>query len=625
VGKKRSQPKPRASAVPKPSGARAALRPILLRVAVGVTVTVFFLLVIEAVLRLFDCGRPTSYFVRLDDRGTLTLNPRFGWRFMPRATATEPWPVMLAARKTPGTVRIFVLGESAAQGTPAPAFGFGRILEVMLSQQYPQRRFEVVNLAMRGINSHVVREIARESAALQPDLFLIYMGNNEAIGLHAPEPGRFNLTPYLRILRASQWARSTRLGASLQDAAHALRKHPAKREQDMVFFRRNRLVADAPERTAVYDNFKANLEDILRIAQASGARTLLSTVAVNLQDFPPLASLHRAGLEAATLAQWEAAYGYGTNAEACGRLAEAVTNYLEAVRLDEGFAELHFRLARCQVALGQIAPARQHFGLARDWDALQFRTDGRLNRIIRETAVRRAGGGVVLVDAEKAFAEDPGNVSGVPGGRQFYEHAHLTFDGDYLLARTFFDALTQTLGLAGASAAGPPPSRAECAGALAFSEWDEVGVNAAMVRLTSRPPFLDQLEHDQRQRAAEEIIRQRTDRFRQPEVFRRSAETYQAAIGRRPDDWLIRFNFGNLLRDFNQRAEGAAQYSAGVRLMPVFLPMRVALAQLLWDTGKQQEALDQLREALRINPGYAPAREALAGVSVTRGFVDLSR
>ena len=67
-------------------------------------------------------------------------------------------------------------------GDPEPAFGFGRILQVLLQAKYPARHFEVVNVAITAINSHVIRQIARDCAPRQGDLWIIYMGNNEVVG-----------------------------------------------------------------------------------------------------------------------------------------------------------------------------------------------------------------------------------------------------------------------------------------------------------------------------------------------------------------------------------------------------------------------------------------------------------
>jgi tetratricopeptide (TPR) repeat protein len=590
-----------------------------------VAAPLFVLAAVELALRLIGYGAATSFFVPLQDGRTLTANRRFGWQFMPRESATQPYPLLMPAQKPPGATRIFILGDSAAQGTPAPAFGFGRILEVMLRQQFPERRFEVVNVAMRGINSHVALPIARECARLAPDLFLVYMGNNETVGIHSPAPRGLSFTPYLRLLRAGQWLKGMRLAQLAGNAARALRQRAAKRpEQDMEFFRRNRLAADDPRRQAVYDNFRANLGDLCRVTRAAGAKVIVSTVAVNLKDFPPLASLHRAGLQPAELAAWESAWASGTNAEARGQFAAAFTNYLNAARLDDHFAELHFRLARCALAVGQADTARRHFRLARDWDALQFRADTRLNQIVRDTVALRGDSGLLLIDAERGFAEHAGSDGGIPGSRFFHEHVHLRFDGDYLLARLFLPMVAQALELTNSAAPsrGPlraPPSRQECADALAFTAWDEISVTAAMLRLTAKPPFLDQLDHAQRQAQAEQALTRRGQVFHQQGGLRRALEVYRAATTQRPDDWQLHFNFGSLLLDFGEKPGAAAEFSTAVRLMPVFPALRMLLAQTLWEQGQRAEAIQQYQLALRVDPDYAPAKDALAQATGRRG------
>jgi hypothetical protein len=86
------------------------------------------------------------------------------------------------AVKTADTYRIFVLGESAALGIPIPSTSFARILEVMLRDHSPERRFEIINTAMTAINSNVILPTARECAGHRPDLFIVFMGNNEVVG-----------------------------------------------------------------------------------------------------------------------------------------------------------------------------------------------------------------------------------------------------------------------------------------------------------------------------------------------------------------------------------------------------------------------------------------------------------
>ncbi|HOX01504.1 MAG TPA: tetratricopeptide repeat protein [Candidatus Paceibacterota bacterium] len=589
----------------------------MVRALLAVAGPVLVLGVLEVGLRLAGYGHRTSFFVPLDDGRMLASNRCFGWQFMPRQTATQPYPLVITAQKPAGQARIFILGESAAQGAPSPAFGFSRILEVMLSQQFPDWRFEVVNVAMRGINSHAVLPIARECARLGPDLCLVYLGNNETISIHAPDPERLNLTPYLGLLRFTQWMKGARLVQLGDRLVRALQAAPPRRSgQDMDFFRRKRLAADDPRRQAVYDNFRANLEEICRAIRASGAPVIVSTVAVNLSDFPPLASLHRTGLAPAELAAWQSAFAQGANAEAEGRLADALARHREAVRVDGHFAELHFRLARCELAAGQREAAAEHFSLARDWDALQFRADRRINQIIRDTAASRRDPGVILLDAERSFAQAAGPDAGGPGNRFFHEHVHLNFEGDYLLARLFFPLVARALNLASSPppAGEPPPipSRQECADALAFTEWDEIGVAAAMARLTAGPPFLDQIEHASRQARVEQELERRGQRFQQTGGFPRVVAVYRSATARRPEDWQLRFNFGSLLRDFGDKAGASSEIALAIRFMPVYPALHLVMARALEDQGRHGEAIQQYQLALRVDPDCAPAKAALS-------------
>ena len=67
----------------------------------------------------------------------------------------------MPAKKPAGAYRIFLFGESAAQGDPDPSFGAGRYLQALLRERYPGMDFEVVCVAMTAINSHAILPIVR--------------------------------------------------------------------------------------------------------------------------------------------------------------------------------------------------------------------------------------------------------------------------------------------------------------------------------------------------------------------------------------------------------------------------------------------------------------------------------
>src|SRR6266568_4502035 len=68
---------------------------------------------------------------------------------------------------------------------------------------------------MTAINSHSVREIAFECAALKPYAFVIYMGNNEIVGPYGPSAVFGPFSGNLALIRAQLRARSLRAGELL--------------------------------------------------------------------------------------------------------------------------------------------------------------------------------------------------------------------------------------------------------------------------------------------------------------------------------------------------------------------------------------------------------------------------
>lgn len=559
---------------------------------------VVLLLLAEGCLRLFGYGYPVTFLIRKPD-GVLITNQKFAWQYFSKKTVLKPFLFTLPSQKPPGTLRICILGESAAMGTPDPAFSFGRILEVMVRREYPDRSVDVMNAAMRGINSCVIRRIAQDCAQHQVDVFVVYMGNNEVVGIHAPNPGAPSWTQSLTLLRIGDWAKRTRLGQLLTGA---LQSALEKGSQDMAYFRAHSLPADDPLREKNRDNFRANLEDILETARVTGAKVILSTVAVNLRDFAPLASLHRPNLSANERAKWDAAADAGAELERTGRVDQAIAKYLEAAQIDDHFAELHYRLGRCYWSKRDWAPGRQQFVLARDWDAMQFRTDDRMNQIIREAAQAHKQDGVALLDSERNFAESELSDHEVPGEKLFYEHVHPTFAGNYVLARGVFDAVRKLL-----PAQLPPkrtqalPTVQECADDLAYTLYDDVNANAAIVRLTSGPPFMDQLDHAQRNATAQAANQERLNSFRAPEA-QRSLDTYLAALRKRPEDWPIHFNLALFCQELKRNDQAAEQFDYLVRRFPEVKSFRVGLANALLSTGNKAGALAQFQAALRQDP-----------------------
>jgi hypothetical protein len=215
---------------PPPASPPAAPRRLwLYRLGLAVGVPLVLFAALEAGLRLAHYGRPSTFLIPDEKPGYLRSNPEFASLFLPGNFDLRPLNFRLAAQKPANTVRIVVLGESAAQGVPVPTFGFAPEVRAQLRARYPGKEFEVINTGIVAINSHVVYQVAREMARYEPDLFLVYMGNNEVVGPYGPGCAYLSQMPPLWVIRASVWVRSLRTGQLLGALVGRLSAHGAKR------------------------------------------------------------------------------------------------------------------------------------------------------------------------------------------------------------------------------------------------------------------------------------------------------------------------------------------------------------------------------------------------------------
>jgi tetratricopeptide (TPR) repeat protein len=580
----------------------------LFRLGTAIFAPLLFLALLEGGLRLGGYGNPTSFFLGPQPDGAYTTNPRFGQRFFPPALARSPVPSFINTKPS-STIRIFVLGSSAAQGVPNPSYSFGRILDVMLQDRYPGVKFEVINAAMTAINSHVTLEIARDCAAFQPDLFVVYMGNNEIVGPYGPGTVFQQWSPSLNFIRANIWLKSTRTGQLLSDAMHYFHSQEGSDTwRGMEMFLGNQVTADDPRLTAVYENFRQNVNDICNVGHRAGAAVILSTVAVNLRDCPPLASQHRSDMSAEDLTKWKSIYQAGIEREAKNEWAEAIAEYQAASKIDDHFADLEFRLGRCCEALNRQKEARECFIAARDLDALRFRADSKINAAIRKTAAENTAANVLLADAENTLSASDLAANGIPGANLFYEHVHMNFDGNYLLAKTILDQVESALSqLAASRRQGPVLTKQQCAESLTLTLWDEYQMADQMLKLFSRPPFTNQIDHDVRLASMQSQVKNLHQLAFAPEALKTACRSYEAVLNKTPENFLLRHQFGKLLLDCDQPEKAAEQLRIVRKKNPSEPMAYIDLGRALLMRERINEAIAQYRKALELDPGNVMA------------------
>ncbi|MDP7585052.1 MAG: hypothetical protein QF920_04540, partial [Verrucomicrobiota bacterium] len=307
------------------------MRVWLLRLALMVCVPALLLGMAEGVLRLAGYGHPTSFFVASPHHeGALIENAKFAWRFLPPTLARASQPTLLRREKAPGTIRVFVFGESAAEGDPEPAFGLPRLLEVLLEGRFPGRDFEVVNAAVTAINSHAILPIARECVGLDGDFWVLYIGHNEVMGPFGAGTVFGQKTPPLTTLRLGLSLKRLRLGQWIAGFGGSSGDDDGTQWKGMGMFLDQQIQADDPQLDWVYDAYEENLSDILAAGRRAGVHIVISSAVSNLRDSAPFAG-------------------------------------------DDAVAQ--FQQARSLEAEGKTDEARIHYILSRDLDTLRFRAD----------------------------------------------------------------------------------------------------------------------------------------------------------------------------------------------------------------------------------------------------------
>ena len=510
----------------------------ILQIAAAIVVPVVILVMVEADLRMASVGFSTSLLIPCTVKGSPAscYNLFFATPYFPAGMVQTPRLYSIPATKPQGTYRIFVLGESAAMGDPDSAYGFSRYLEVMLRERFPSMKFEVVNTGSVAINSHVVLRIAEGLADQKPDLFIIYSGNNEVVGPYGPGTMLTSGGMSMPVVRSSIFFRSTRIGQLLTSLG------TKKREwHGMEMFLDQQVPADSPLMQQAYSNYEENLRDTIRVAQAAGAKVIVSTVATNLKDCAPFASLRRKNLSPDDLKKWSALVQQGIDLDAANSPAEALKQYQEAAVIDDGYAELEFRLARVTWRLGDYKVAREHFLRARDLDTLRFRADSIVNEINRSVA---ASSRVALVDAEKTLSDAAPD--GIVGTDLIYEHVHMTPEGNYLLARAIFAQIAPALPQG--TEASEPLSEAECERLLALTGYDRWRLANEMFGRLQKAPFTNQLNH------SEQLFHFAWGAEPQNENPNDTVAQYQWAIAQHPDDPMLHLRFGGFLFPYNRNA-----------------------------------------------------------------------
>jgi tetratricopeptide (TPR) repeat protein len=426
-------------------GEPQALSPGRRRVFVGITIALPLLLIValELILRLFGWGGYPAWIREiglLPSGGSLCMvepaaaNPYFFANPEHRGGSTTQTTFVMP--KPPNTVRIFLVGESAAQGYPQPRnLALSSFLQAMLSDAWPEKKVEVINLGTTAVASFPLVYQVRDALKFDPDLFIFYTGNNEFFGAYGTASTNDSgaLPPWaLRLMRAARG-----LAVMQMIDRWVYRGADADRTLMETMIGRTVIPADSPLREAAARNLAVNLGTMLDDVRAAGVPAIVCTTASNESGLAPLGEDDVTGLDEKQQLELRRIFGQASDASDRGDFAAAVALLGEAGQLAPRHARAHFLLGQALARAGQPEAARANFLKARDLDTLPWRPISLTEKAVRDTALGR---GSVLCDTAEIFREQ--SPDGATGWELLDDHVHLSLSGQAWAARTMVDAMS---------------------------------------------------------------------------------------------------------------------------------------------------------------------------------------
>ena len=375
-------------------------------------------------------------------------------RGMYRRTSAHwiPGPQQFAATRDVDSLRIFSLGGSAAMGWPHPPDqSYAGLLRRKMRALYPGREVEVLNVAGNTYASYRAKVVFDEIVGYQPDLILVYSGNNEFLENFVYRvdelSGPLERLALIRLIQRI-WTRSPdeRPVIDVQNYGYADR---ISTRLSFAFGRAARLREDPAQLQKVIEHYRYTLDSMLSECAQRGIPVMLIDVPVNLKDWIPNVSSHRPDLRADQVSRFREHFRGGMEALERGDIDAAIEALEAAVRIDEAYAETQYFLGVAYHRADRIREARERYLRALREDAYPFRSLPEFDRIRREVARRHGATVIEATAALEAKADDE-----IIGLDVLVDYVHPSVQSNELIAHEVLRAMDRE-GLLPEPRAGP--------------------------------------------------------------------------------------------------------------------------------------------------------------------------
>lgn len=437
---------------------------------IALSIPILFFVLIELVLRFIGFGQSTPLFITNPANPAYSLaRPDVMNRYFP-FSAHKPNVTMetdfFLAQKPENGLRIVVQGGSTAAGFP---YGLGAslsgLLEQRLRQSWPEHHVEVINTAMSAVNSHTLLDLSDEIIALQPDMILIYAGHNEFLGILGASSNFTSSNSYwftrvkialkdYRLFQLMQYLYASfqsygQHNKALKNSNNSINSMTNESRGTMMaqVAKNQNIQMDSPVYKQGLQQFESNMRALLAKYQAAGVPVFIAKIASNYKDQSPLKSIEQTKEERELINNIEAFVtqdGAQNSQQLSSELARASDKLTssQSAKTHFEFAHLSESLAHKQQAsesTDALYLAQKHYELAIAHDLLKFRAPVAINQAIETLASEFDA---TMVDTLSDLQARSRNK--IVGSELMLEHLHPNLQGYFVIAESFYQAISKT-------------------------------------------------------------------------------------------------------------------------------------------------------------------------------------
>ena len=506
-----------------------------------------------------------------------------------------------AKRKDGGVTRVFCVGGSTTYGRPYDdVTSFCGWLRELLPVADPSNDWELINAGGISYASYRVAALMEELSAYQPDLFIVYCGQNEFLERRTYS-GIIDMPAPIRGLGAVLGR--TRTYSGISRLVRGFRDKPVAAEEgsEQLDGEVNTILdqsvgpqdyqRDAELKEQVLAHYRFNMARIVDIARAGGAKVIFVTPASNLRDCSPFKSQHRDGLDAEQQQQSDALIERARANLDTKRFSDALGDLDRAAKIDDQYAQVHYLRGRVLDALDQYEDAKTAYQRALEEDVCPLRALSPMPGIVTDVARER---NVPLVDfAALVESEAP---QGIPGEAHFLDHVHPTIDGHRMLALAIVDEMARQKLL------------------TRGSDWND----AAVQRVASG--IMQNVDPKAQGVAMRNLSKVFSWAGKMEDAYRAAKKALELF----PGDGEAHYQVGNLARHLGKTDEAVERlsYLVGVDLKPevsFYVKAHVQLAAIFAERGEYDECERVVRRLLQLDPDNALGQKQWVDLLMLQG------